>query len=167
MRSLQQQEGQCISLFYNHLMHYGWLSTEYINWKIGTRQSPFNVDLNDYGFFDNKFHPVVYLNVTRTDQLSFLHLGTRKMIIKEAPYLRGRLNASFNPHLTIGYRDISPEIFPTIKEEYSQYKFNTTFEADHITFFIHDRKQWNVLYEFPFLGTDNGLRSISKQGNLF
>jgi len=62
-------------------------------------------------------------------------------------------NFPFRPHLTIAYRDIKPEVFPLIWEDYKNKKFNAIFKADHLCLLKHDGDQWLVIKNYPFRET--------------
>ncbi len=57
-------------------------------------------------------------------------------------------NSLFTPHVTIAYRDIPPETFPLMWEEYKNRKFKRCFTVDRFILLKHDYKKWNILEEF-------------------
>ena len=59
----------------------------------------------------------------------------------------------FRPHLTIAYRDIKPEIFPLMWEDYKDRKYIAGFKADHLSLLKHDGNQWLVIKNYPFMET--------------
>jgi 2'-5' RNA ligase len=59
----------------------------------------------------------------------------------------------FHPHLTIAYRDIKPEVFPLIWEDYKNKKFNASFRADHLSLLKHDGNRWLEIKNYPFRET--------------
>ena len=60
----------------------------------------------------------------------------------------------FRPHVTIAYRDVTPEIFPLIWQEYGERRFKKQFFCDHFTLLKHDGRRWNVFENFPLLKTE-------------
>ena len=56
----------------------------------------------------------------------------------------------FHPHLTIAYRDIKPDVFPLMWEDYKDKKYNASFRADHLSLLKHDGNQWLVIKNYPF-----------------
>lgn len=61
------------------------------------------------------------------------------------------------PHITIAYRDVLPEVFPLIWEEYKNRKFKKRFLIDRFTLLKHDNQRWNVHEEFMLSGIDQPL----------
>ena len=57
-------------------------------------------------------------------------------------------NTLFRPHVTIAYRDIPPEVFPAMWEEFKNRKFNRSFKVESFSLLKHDGKQWNLFREF-------------------
>ena len=51
----------------------------------------------------------------------------------------------FNPHMTIAYRDLSPELFQQAWHEYKHKKFEAEFEVDAFYLLQHDSKKWNII----------------------
>ena len=112
------------------------------------KQATLPVELKNYAWFDNRRSPVVYIHVERTKELANMHvsfLAALKKFMPDVVVMRG-----YKPHFTIGYRDISPEIFPQIKEDYSTRTFEASFDLQSIFLWEHDRKQWNVVDEYCF-----------------
>jgi len=67
----------------------------------------------------------------------------------------------FSPHLTIAYRDIKPEVFPLMWDEYNNTKFTASFKADHLSLLKHDGNQWLVIKNYPFGQTDRFSENVN------
>ncbi|WP_207423668.1 2'-5' RNA ligase family protein [Desertivirga brevis] len=57
-------------------------------------------------------------------------------------------NSSFHPHITIAFRDVTPEIFIPLWAEYKNRKLKRSFTIDRFTLLRHDGKKWQALEEF-------------------
>lgn len=128
------------------------------------RQPVFDIQLKNFNFFKNPEHPVVYADVVKDDQLTKLQSGLQKHVRRfvaaaKDPY-------SFKPHITLGYRDIKPEIFPDIVKDFSKRAFEASFTADTIYLLKHDGKRWNLLFGFK-MGGDTTPEENTIQGSLF
>lgn len=122
------------------------------------KQTTFDIQLQDYGFFQNKNNPVVYISIAKNELLNALN---KSFLIELLNYpLIERKKVSFNPHFTIGYRDVAPEVFPTIMDAYSKRHFNDQFTCTSICLWKHNGQNWQILEEFP-------LRNIIAQQSLF
>jgi len=113
----------------------------------GQLQKPFMVALQNFSFFDNPRAPVVFIDVVKDPGLRDLHTSFLREV-KKYVELEPRKNG-FNPHITIGYRDVTPEAFPEIKMSYSKQKFSASFECHTLYLWKHNGKNWEVEMEFP------------------
>ena len=55
------------------------------------------------------------------------------------------VDMKFHPHMTIAYRDLTPEMFSKAWEEYASKSFTADFEIDAFYLLQHDTKKWNVI----------------------
>lgn len=126
-------------------------------------RAPVKAELKDFGWFENPRSPVIYIHVERTKELADLHVSFLARLKKDLPevvVMRG-----YKPHITIGYRDISPEIFPEIRADYSTRTFDATFEIRSLFLWEHDRKKWNVVDEYKLTSHTSPMKSV--QSSLF
>jgi len=98
----------------------------------------FIVDLNNFGCFPNKNNPVIFITPENKEEL-------QKLYDEVQPYLNFHSYAKLNPHLTVAYRDLSPENFKLAWEEYQSRNFVDSFLVDKICLFKHDNGKWNLL----------------------
>lgn len=61
---------------------------------------------------------------------------------------------SFTPHMTVGFRDLTPENFRLAWAEFQHRPLALEWMATHLTLLQHDGQRWTVANKFPFLGTD-------------
>lgn len=89
-----------------HSLLQEWFQKLYIN------ADPFQIELKNFGAFNNKNHPVIYLDpimnvslyslqkeVIRSFRISYPELGVMDIELK------------FKPHVTVAYRDLEPDKF--------------------------------------------------------
>lgn len=109
---------------------------------------PFTVELRDYGFFRDD---VVFIHVEKNPLLERLQEQVAGVFQQDFGIpLEARIFREYNPHITIGYRDIPRETFPAIRERYSELRFRDGFTARSLYFWKHNGRHWEVLQEFPF-----------------
>lgn len=111
-------------------------------------QEAFRMELKNFAFFENAKSPVIYIDVVPDSALKALNTGITREV-KKLFGLEDLSRQTFRPHFTIGYRDISPEIFPQVKQAYSKRTFNAVFKADAVTIFRHNSKKWISQYQLP------------------
>ncbi len=100
--------------------------------KVDTGISPFEIALNGFSGFPNPKNPVLYIKPEENQRLKDLHLK-----IKEQFNFNNR---SFNPHVTVGYRDLTWENYLKAWEIYKHKKFKTKFTVEKIFLLRHDQK---------------------------
>jgi 2'-5' RNA ligase len=123
------------------------------------RKAPFRIELKDYNYFDNTLHPVLYIDVVKNEALKELQSGLRTELKQ---YIRvEKRNNTYHPHVTVGYRDVKPEIFPAIRVDYSRRRFRETFECSSFFLWKHMNGNWQVFREFAFNNTREQLSFFS------
>ncbi|PJJ68281.1 2'-5' RNA ligase [Chryseobacterium geocarposphaerae] len=111
--------------------------------KINTDLLPFEVILNGFGSFPNPKNPVLFVQPEENENLRQLQLN-----VKEKFNFR---KYSFNPHLTVGYRDLTYENFIKAWGIYQNKSYKTKFLVDKILLLRHDGK-WIPIAEKMLTG---------------
>lgn len=115
--------------------------------QVADHTAPFSVRLYDYGFFRED---VVYLNVLKDASLLHLQAQVEEAYKKELPSSAdARAYSGFNPHITIGYRDIPEGVFPAIRQQYSGLVFRDSFTVRSFYLWQHNGRFWEIHTEFP------------------
>jgi 2'-5' RNA ligase len=111
----------------------------------------FDIELKDFGFFENPAQqsPVVFIDVVQSAALQALYQAIRKRLSVH-PNIKRVLHSSYNPHVTIGYRDLSWEAFPAIRADYRQRHFTAYFPCKNICLWKHDGINWRLHHAFSF-----------------
>jgi len=100
--------------------------------KIDTNLSPFEITLNGFGSFPNPKNPVVFVQPEHNESLRQLQLHVKEKFNFKS--------YSFNPHITVGYRDLTYENFMKAWEIYQNKPYKTKFLVDKIILLRHDGK---------------------------
>lgn len=108
--------------------------------EVSKNGRPFGITLRDFGFFKN--NRVLFIRVSSSVQLSNL----QKEFNDKLKHPDGR---PYQPHITIGYRDLSAAIFEEIMKRYSMQSFNTQFTINSIRLWKHNGVSWETIEEFP------------------
>jgi 2'-5' RNA ligase len=109
-------------------------------------QPAFALVLRDFGFFERLRSPVVFIDVLPSGALQALNSGLSRRTASTFGLEPGR--SAFHPHFTIGYRDISPLVFPEVKKAYSKRPFSAAFDVSYICLFRHSGLKWELLHFF-------------------
>ena len=107
------------------------------------------ITLSGYGAFAPR---VIFINVVRslelltlqTDLMAYLesNLGIVDQVSKTRP---------FAPHMTVAFKDLTPQNFKAGWSEFEQRELHFEFTANSLTLLFHDGKQWSVKSDFPFI----------------
>ncbi len=119
--------------------------------EFALQHEPFFVSLSGFGAFAPR---VIYINVVKTPALSALQAA----LMAQMEGALGIVDAvaktrSFSPHMTVGFRDLTPENFELAWAEFQQRPLELEFVGTHLTLLQHDGQRWEVHSEFPFADT--------------
>lgn len=98
--------------------------------KINTNISPFEITLNGFGSFPNPKNPVLFVSPEENENLKQLYLH----VTEEFSF--GKY--SFNPHMTVGFRNLTYENFLKAWEIYKDKIYKTKFIVEKILLLRHD-----------------------------
>jgi len=98
--------------------------------KIDTNFIPFEITLNGFGSFPSPKNPVLFVQPEENKNLRQLQLNVREKFNFK--------NYTFNPHITVGFRDLTYENFLNAWKVYQSKSYKTKFLVDKITLLRHD-----------------------------
>jgi 2'-5' RNA ligase len=107
----------------------------------------FPLELYGFSKFDKR---VIYVNVMQNEKLGLLHKDLMYFLREKLSFPASATSLSFHPHMTIGFRDLSPEMCVKAWEEFSKRSYKANFEVRSLFLLKHNRKEWDVLREVPF-----------------
>lgn len=114
----------------------------------GTKGIPsFTQDLENFGTFKSQ---VVFINALKSPELMRLQEAIVSVIRHNQldKQLDKKKDQPFHPHITIAYRDIPADLFPSIWGEYKDRQVQYSFKADHFTLLKHENSKWNEVRNF-------------------
>ncbi|GAA4167022.1 2'-5' RNA ligase family protein [Chryseobacterium ginsenosidimutans] len=106
--------------------------------KIDTTISPFEIELNGFGSFANPKNPVLFVQLENNDRLKELYLKVHQRF--------NFMKYTFNPHMTVGYRNLTYENYLKAWEIYKDKDYKTKFLVDKIILLRHD-ENWVPIAE--------------------
>ncbi len=105
---------------------------------LNLKSSSFKVFLKNFGCFSNGKNPVIFIKPESSTELQSLYDEVQENF-------EFHPKAQFHPHLTVSYRDLSPENFQKAWQEYQTKTFEDSFLVDKICLYKHENKKWNLL----------------------
>ncbi|WP_407534793.1 RNA 2',3'-cyclic phosphodiesterase [Elizabethkingia miricola] len=104
--------------------------------KIDTHIAPFELVLDGFGSFANPKNPVLFVQPKKSESLNTLHSKVKERF--------NFIKNSFNPHVTVGYRDLSFDNFKRAWNFYEHKDYKTKFVVDEIQLLRHDGKWTSI-----------------------
>jgi 2'-5' RNA ligase len=129
---------------------------ELLKWfaDLHIKQKQFSIQLKDFGAFHNPKNPVVYVNPLMSEELQFMQKEIVASFSSLFPADMHPVDKNFNPHVTVAYRDLDPEMFAKAWKEYMDKSFNEEFEVDAFYLLQHDTKKWNIISTYSLSGNN-------------
>ena len=126
--------------------------------RFARQQRPVPIVLEGFNTFPPR---VIYIDVHQTVALMAVqpalvayletHCGLRKGYRADDHRLASR---PFTPHVTVGFRDLTPAAFHQAWAEFEHRPFSANFEVPTLTLLRHDGQVWQIFSELP-LGAPN------------
>ncbi len=128
-------------------------SIESIGRLVGSH-APFSIELKNFGFFESRNHPVLYINVVKNMPLKQLNdeLG---ILMRGVFQLDNPGGDHFRPHFTLGYRDTTADMLPAMKAAYANRSFSAAFEVASVRLFRHSGARWEIYQDFSMEQADS------------
>ena len=112
-------------------------------------QQPFTLPLSGFNHFRDD---VIFIDVEDSSAIKALHNNLSEHLQNEMGFSGKTVRPkSLTPHMTVAYRDLSPENFQKAWKEFKDRPFETSFKVNSITLLKHDYTQWQPFYEFEFV----------------
>lgn len=109
------------------------------------RQKPFSIGLDGFGAFHNKYNPVVFINPVINNEIIKMQKELMISFNSIFPAYVHQVDRSFKPHITVAYRDLTPENFSMAWQEYKHKAFDDVFNVHTIYLLEHNTNKWNII----------------------
>lgn len=112
------------------------------------KYSPFEVTLDGFGTFEKR---VIFVQSKKDDTLKSFFKEFIKAFYKEFEVREGK-NSSlpYSPHMTIGYKDLKPDMYDLAWQEFGSKLYRRVFMLDGLYLLRHSGKEWIVISEVHF-----------------
>ncbi|MBD1858569.1 MULTISPECIES: 2'-5' RNA ligase family protein [Leptolyngbya] len=113
-----------------------------------TKHPAISITLDGFGAFPPR---VIFIHVDRSDALLNLHQKLIEHLETSIELSDPRENSRpYAPHMTVAFRDLTPENFKLAWKEFKAHPLHFEFDATHLTLLKHDGQRWQIHAEFPF-----------------
>jgi 2'-5' RNA ligase len=113
-------------------------------------RSPVPITLQGFGAFQPR---VIYMDVLKTAELLTLQQELIIGIESTLGIVHPQANSHpFVPHLTVAFRDLTPQNFKVAWPEFQSRSLFFEFIATHLTLLIHNGQYWNIYQHFSLQG---------------
>lgn len=111
-------------------------------------QESFTINLSGFNHFRDD---VIFIDVVDPAPMQVLHSNLIEHLQHEMGFSsKAARPKSLRPHMTVAYRDLSPNNFQNAWNEFKSRSFDYSFEVNSIFLLKHDYTQWQTFYEFEF-----------------
>jgi 2'-5' RNA ligase len=121
--------------------------------KLSINLETFEIELKDFGAFDNKYNPVVFVQPIMNLHLYSLQqeiIRSFRLFYPQVPVQD--LEIKYNPHITVAYRDLEPGRFRQAWKEYQLIKYTATFPVNDFHLLQHNGKEWKIINTYSLKG---------------
>jgi 2'-5' RNA ligase len=116
--------------------------------EFAQQQVAFSITLDGFAAFKPR---VIYINVIKTAQLLLLQKELSLNLESSLDLVREISSKhSFNPHLTVGFKDLTKANFERAWTEFSPKPYSQKFMATRLTLLQHNGQEWKLNSEFDF-----------------
>lgn len=115
--------------------------------QIASNHSSFSLEFKNFGCFEPR---VIYVGVKESADLTNLQSQVAKRVASDWHIYPQPGSRPFQPHMTIGFRDLKKPRFYKAWEEFASREFNGSSVFNHLCLLKHNGKSWDVYKEIPF-----------------
>ena len=111
--------------------------------EIAGHHHTFEISLNGFGAFPPK---VIFVKPEKELRMNVLSREIVDNYIHHISPVMELRTFKFKAHITIGYRDLTPEMFAAAWGELKNKQYKRSFTATEVALFKHDSKKWNIIH---------------------
>jgi 2'-5' RNA ligase len=115
--------------------------------KFAKLRSSFGITLSGFAAFPPR---VIYVDVAPNPILQNLYIDITSTLANKFGIVDPYASRPFVPHMTVGFRDFTPEIFDLIWSEFSDRQIYLEFKAIDMTLLEYEEQKWNISTKFEF-----------------
>ena len=115
--------------------------------KFSENHEALKIKLEGFGAFPPR---VIFAGVAENEPLKILWQTLTIWLKEDIRLGPGPDKRGFHPHVTIAFKDLTPEIFHIAWPEFKHKQLQMQFRADRLSLLKHHARNWSVFREFPF-----------------
>ncbi|TYQ23736.1 2'-5' RNA ligase family protein [Pseudanabaena sp. UWO310] len=116
--------------------------------KFAKTRSPFAINLSGFAAFPPR---VIYIHVVPSPTLLQLYGDLAATLSQNLGIVDPYAPRPFVPHMTVAFRDLTPENFDLAWAEFGDRQINFEFEAKELTLLVYEERKWEVHTQSSFL----------------
>lgn len=110
--------------------------------EVAGHRKPFSMKITGYDTFSPR---VIFLKPNFPYELGLLYTNLRDAIIPKIPQALNRYpDESFHPHITLAYRDLTPDQFKEMWRHYKNKKAKYTIDINQISILVNTEDGWVI-----------------------
>lgn len=102
-------------------------------------ESPFSIDLNDFGCFTPR---VIFVKISNHEPLIEMQTRLQKNLSLDIFQNQNNRQTKIHPHITLASRDLQESVFPIAWNVFQNRKYAASFTIDNVVLFKHTGKIW-------------------------
>jgi 2'-5' RNA ligase len=115
------------------------------------------ITLNGFAAFAPR---VIYIDVVKSQELLTLQADLMAYVEANLDIVdKVGKTRPFAPHMTVAFRDLTPQNFKAAWPEFENRQLHFEFTAEKLTLLIHDGRRWHIKSEFTFLAQETDANS--------
>jgi 2'-5' RNA ligase len=115
---------------------------ESVTKEVAAHRKPFTMKITGYDTFSPR---VIFLKPNFPYELGLLYNSLRDSIIPKIPQALNRYpDESFHPHITLAYRDLTPDQFKEMWRHYKNKKAKYLFDVNQISILVNTEDGWVI-----------------------
>lgn len=116
--------------------------------RIAVPAKPIIITLNNFGSFSSRDNKVIFVEPVITQPLQALQKSIIECFRSTYPHINMSAHEdSFKPHMTIAYRDLTPENYEKAWAVYKNKQYHAEFTCSSFCLLEHNGQKWQVVQE--------------------
>ncbi len=111
-----------------------------------TKTRPFYININGFNKFGTK---VIFVDVEDNENLKRLKEQVTFGLVNDLK-LNISLPNNFHPHITVAFRDLSPQMFPMAWSYFSNIEYQRICKVNSICLLKHNGRNWDITKNIGF-----------------
>ncbi|WP_017306460.1 2'-5' RNA ligase family protein [Spirulina subsalsa] len=117
--------------------------------QFAQHQRPIPIVIDGFGAFKPR---VIFLRPRKTPELMEIEQTLGAVLKEELGLVLPQKHRSFNPHITLAFRDLTRDNFKAAWSKFEKREFYSAFTLNQLTLLRHQEHHWEIEREFAVFG---------------